>query len=59
MAYKPNYNQQRAERDRAKRAKKDEKLRKLQEQAERRKAERPGDDPDAAADDVPSDAPET
>ncbi len=31
MAFKPNYNQQRAERDRAKQAKKEEKLKRKQE----------------------------
>lgn len=44
MAFKPNYNQQRAERNRAKEQKKQEKLQKRQEESERRKAER---DPDA------------
>jgi uncharacterized protein YaiL (DUF2058 family) len=48
MAFKPNYNQQRAERDRAKQAKKDEKLRRQQEQAAQRKA-----DPDALSDEPP------
>jgi len=40
MAFKPNYNQQRAERDRLKRAKKDEKLRLQQERTALRKAGR-------------------
>jgi hypothetical protein len=48
MAFKPNYNQQRAERDRAKQAKRDEKLRQRQEQV----AQRRGKD---AADDTPDD----
>ena len=39
MAFKPNYKQQRAERDRAKQAKKQEKLRQRQEQADQRKTE--------------------
>lgn len=39
MAFKPNYNQQRAERDRAKQAKKEAKLRERDEAAARRKAE--------------------
>lgn len=38
MAFKPNYNQQRAERNRAKQAKKDDKLRQQQEQVAQRKA---------------------
>jgi hypothetical protein len=39
MAFKPNYNQQRAERNRLKQAKKDAKLRELEEAVARRKAE--------------------
>jgi hypothetical protein len=39
MVFKPNYNMQRAERNRAKQAKKDEKLREKEEAAARRKAE--------------------
>lgn len=39
MVFKPNYNMQRAERNRAKQAKKDEKLRDKEEAAARRKAE--------------------
>lgn len=39
MAFKPNYNQQRAERNRLKQAKKDSKLREKEEARERRKAE--------------------
>ena len=38
MAFKPNYKQQRNERDRAKQAKKQEKLRQRQEESEQRKA---------------------
>jgi hypothetical protein len=39
MAFKPNYNQQRAERNRLKQAKKDAKLRERDEAVTRRKAE--------------------
>ena len=38
MAFKPNYNQQRAERNRAKQAKRDAKLRQRQEASAERKA---------------------
>jgi hypothetical protein len=38
MAFKPNYNQQRAERNRAKQAKKERKLRELEERTAQRKA---------------------
>jgi hypothetical protein len=38
MAFKPNYNQQRAERNRAKQAKKEEKQRERDEEVARRKA---------------------
>ena len=38
MAFKPNYNQQRAERNRAKQAKQEAKVRDREEQAARRKA---------------------
>jgi hypothetical protein len=38
MAFKPNYKQQRAERDRAKQARKQEKLKQRQEEAEQRKS---------------------
>jgi hypothetical protein len=38
MAFKPNYNQQRAERNRAKQAKKEEKQREREEEVARRKA---------------------
>jgi hypothetical protein len=40
MAFKVNYNQQRAERDRAKQAKKEAKQREKEEETARRKAER-------------------
>ncbi len=46
MVFKPNYNMQRAERNRAKQAKKEEKLRDKEEAAARRKAE--GETGDAA-----------
>jgi len=46
MAYKPNYNQQRADRNRAKAQKKQEKLKRLEEETAKRKAAR-GDEPDA------------
>jgi hypothetical protein len=44
MAFKPNYNQQRAERDRAKAQKKQEKLKRLEAETARRKAAR-GEEP--------------
>jgi hypothetical protein len=45
MVFKPNYNQQRAERDRAKQAKKEAKLRDREDAAaQRRKAEQDGTD---------------
>jgi hypothetical protein len=46
MTFKPNYNQQRADRNRAKAQKKQEKLKRLEEETAKRKAAR-GDDPDA------------
>ena len=42
MAFKPNYNQQRAERDRAKELKKQEKLRLKEEEVAQRKAAQNG-----------------
>ena len=42
MAFKPNYQQQRGDRNRAKEQKKQERLRRRTEDAERRKAEREG-----------------
>ncbi len=45
MAFKPNYNQQRRDRERAKEQKKQEKLQRRKEAADQRKAER-GDAPD-------------
>lgn len=47
MAFKPNYNQQRRDRERAKEQKKQEKLQRRKEAAERRKAER-GDEPETS-----------
>jgi hypothetical protein len=44
MAFKPNYNQQRADRNRAKEQKKQEKRRRLEEETAKRKAAR-GDAP--------------
>ena len=46
MAFKPNYKQQRADRNRAKAQKKEEKLKRLVEETAKRKAAR-GDEPDA------------
>jgi hypothetical protein len=40
MAFKPNYNQQRADRNRAKEQKKQEKRRRLEEETAKRKAAR-------------------
>ncbi|HBK05370.1 MAG TPA: hypothetical protein DDZ81_05840 [Acetobacteraceae bacterium] len=49
MVFKPNYNQQRAERDRAKQAKKEAKLREREDAAAmRRRAEQDGTEPVAA-----------
>jgi hypothetical protein len=49
MVFKPNYNHQRAERDRAKQAKKEAKLREREDAAiARRKAEQDGSPPAAA-----------
>jgi hypothetical protein len=42
MSFKPNYGQQRRDRQRAKEQKKQEKLQKKQEAAEQRRAERDG-----------------
>jgi hypothetical protein len=46
MAFKPNYHQQRADCNRAKAQKKQEKLKRLEEETAKRKAAR-GDEPDA------------
>ena len=48
MGFKPNYNFQRAERDRAKQAKKEAKLREREDAATRRKAEEDGSPAPAA-----------
>lgn len=45
MAFKPNYNQQRADRNRAKEQKKQEKRKRLEAETAKRKAAR-GDQPD-------------
>jgi hypothetical protein len=54
MAFKPNYNQQRAERNRAKEQKKQEKLQRREEEAAKRKAgpDDPATDGEPAADDT-------
>jgi hypothetical protein len=66
MAFRPNYNQQRGDRDRAKQQKKLEKLQRRDEDAAKRRAERgeneplvsdpaaPASDPAAPAPDLPS-----
>lgn len=55
MAFRPNFRQQRATRDRAARARQDEKLQKLHERAAKRKAEREGPaDTPAPAEDGPA-----
>jgi hypothetical protein len=48
MVFKPNYNQQRAERNRLKQAKKDAKLKEREDAVARRKAEQETAPPDAA-----------
>ncbi len=53
MAFRPNYNQQRGDRDRAKAQKKQEKLQQRDEAAAKRRAERdkvPGTDSEAPTD---------
>jgi hypothetical protein len=59
MAFKPNYGQHRAERDRLKRAKKEEKLKQQQERTAERKAARdsgePGHEGEEPADEEPAD----
>jgi len=60
MAFKVNYNQQRAERDRAKQAKKEAKLREQEaELMRRRNAPQQGDAPTSETDAAPDSAPET
>lgn len=56
MAFKPNYNQQRAERDRAKRAKREEKLKLQQERTAQRKVG--GQDDGSAVDEADAEKPE-
>ena len=51
MAFKPNYNQQRADRNRAKGQKKQEKQQRREEEAAKRKAAR-GDAPDTLTPDA-------
>jgi len=52
MPYRPNYRLERAERDRVKKAKKEEKIKQQQERAALRKAA----DPDGSPPDQPGDA---
>jgi hypothetical protein len=49
MAFKPNYNQQRAERNRAKQAKRDEKRKLQEERTAQRKAQGLGPEPEDGA----------
>jgi hypothetical protein len=61
MAFRPNYQQQRGDRNRAKEQKKQERLRRRTEDAEKRKAERDGligpeGDAAAPASETPSEA---
>ena len=58
MPFKPNYGQQRAERNRLKQAKKDAKLREREDAVARRKADQDAASPDGSATDAPEpDAP--
>jgi len=50
MAFKPNYNFQKAERSRAKAQKKLEKLKRLEDETAKRKAAERGDTPETEAD---------
>ncbi len=60
MPFKPNYNQQRAERNRLKQAKKDAKLREREDAVARRRADQDATAPDAPDADPPeSGAPES
>jgi hypothetical protein len=56
MAFKPNYNQQRAERDRLKQAKKNAKLREKEDAREHRK---PAPETSVPPSDMPRDEPPT
>ena len=53
MAFKPNYNQQRAERNRAKQAKREEKLKQQQERTAKRRASPDGEPGEGEAGDLP------
>lgn len=53
MAFKPNYNQQRAERNRLKQAKKEAKLREQEEAVARRKGETDGTSSDEPKSETP------
>lgn len=53
MVFRPNYNQQRAERNRLKQAKKDAKLKEREDAVARRKAEQDAAPSDAANPDAP------
>jgi hypothetical protein len=57
MAFKPNYNQQRAERTRAKQAKQDAKRREKEEAVARRKTTTDGGEADAPAGPAPEGEP--
>jgi len=60
MPFKPNYNQQRAERNRLKQAKKDAKLREREDAVARRRADQDPASPDAASAGAPeAEAPES
>ncbi len=59
MAFKPNYNQQRAERNRAKEQKKQEKLQRREEEVAKRRAVRDGSPETEQADDAADKAPGT
>ena len=52
MAFKPNYNQQRADRNRSKAQKKLEKLKRLEEETAKRKAAREAPDPEKTQEDA-------
>jgi hypothetical protein len=57
MAFRPNFRQQRSDRDRASRSRQDEKLQKMHERSAKRKTEREGPPPAAAP--ASDDKPET
>jgi hypothetical protein len=58
MPYRPNYRLERAERDRVKKARKEEKIKQQQERAASRKAPDADGGPDGAADAIHPDQPE-